>query len=94
VSTTRDHEQQPRLDAERYPVVVATHSDHFLDCLSEPARSVVLCDLDEHRHLRLKRPDAALLAKWLPEYRGVGELRADGYGDVVFTQQVPARGNS
>jgi hypothetical protein len=24
----------------------------------------------------------------------VGELRADGYGDVVFTQQVPARGNS
>ncbi|HSK03155.1 MAG TPA: ATP-binding protein [Kofleriaceae bacterium] len=80
--------------AERCPVVVATHSDHFLDCLSEPARSVVLCDLDEHRHLRLKRPDAALLAKWLPEYRGVGELRADGYGDVVFAQQVPASDNS
>jgi predicted ATPase len=70
--------------ARRYPVVVATHSDHLLDCLSDPARSVVLCDLDEHRHLRLRRPDAALLAKWLPEYRGVGQLRAEGYDSLVF----------
>ncbi|HWU89513.1 MAG TPA: ATP-binding protein, partial [Kofleriaceae bacterium] len=65
--------------AKRYPVVVATHSDQLLDCLSDPARSTVLCDLDEHRHLRLRRPDAAQLAKWLPEYRGVGQLRAEGY---------------
>src|SRR5690606_19156570 len=54
--------------AKRYPVVVATHSDQLLDCLSNPARSIVLCDLDEHRHLRLRRPDAAQLEKWLREY--------------------------
>jgi hypothetical protein len=80
--------------AKRYPIVVATHSDQLLDCLSEPARSIVLCDLDEHRHLRLQRPDAALLAKWLPQYRGVGQLRAEGYDGVVFTQPVPAADNS
>ncbi len=80
--------------AKRYPVVVATHSDQFLDCLSDPARSTVLCDLDEHRHLRLRRPDAALLAKWLPEYRGIGELRADGYDSLVFPPPVRAANNS
>src|SRR5262249_36657145 len=36
--------------AKRYPVVIATHSDQLLDCLADPARSTVLCDLDEHRH--------------------------------------------
>jgi predicted ATPase len=80
--------------AKRYPVVIATHSDQLLDCLSDPARSTVLCDLDEHRHLQLRRPDAALLAKWLPEYRGVGQLRAEGYGSVLFTQPVRAADNS
>lgn len=55
--------------AKRYPVVVATHSDQLLDCLTDPAQSTVLCDLDEHRHLRLQRPDAAQLAKWLPDRR-------------------------
>ncbi len=79
--------------AERYPVVVATHSDQLLDCLSGPARSTVLCDLDEHRHLRLRRPDAELLAKWLPEYRGVGQLRADGYESAVFTRPASAVDN-
>ncbi len=79
--------------AKRYPVVVATHSDQFLDCLSDPARSTVLCDLDEHRHLRLRRPDAELLAKWLPEYRGVGQLRADGYESAVFTRPASAVDN-
>ncbi len=80
--------------AEQYPVVIATHSDQLLDCLSDPARSAVLCDLDQHRHLRLRRPDAALLAKWLPEYRGVGHIRAEGYDSVVFTQPVRAADNS
>lgn len=45
----------------RQPVVVATHSDRLLDCLSEPARATVLCDLDEQRRLRLSRPDRARL---------------------------------
>lgn len=76
--------------AKRYPVVIATHSDQLLDCLSDPARSTVLCDLDEHRHLRLRRPDAAQLAKWLPQYRGVGQLRAEGYDSLVFPPPVRA----
>lgn len=70
--------------AKRHPVVVATHSDQLLDCLTEPARSIVLCDLDEHRHLRLRRPDAAQLERWLREYRGMGQLRAEGYDSLVF----------
>jgi predicted ATPase len=80
--------------AKRYPVVVATHSDQILDCLADPARSAVLCDLDEHRHLRLRRPDAVQLAKWLPEYRGVGQLRAEGYDSLVFLPPVRAVDNS
>ena len=80
--------------AKRYPVVVATHSDQFLDCLADPAQSTVLCDLDEHRHLRLQRPDATQLAKWLPEYRGVGQLRAEGYDSLVFPRPVRAANNS
>jgi predicted ATPase len=79
--------------AKRYPVVVATHSDQLLDCLTDPARSTVLCDLDEHRHLRLRRPDAVQLAKWLPEYRGVGQLRAEGYDSLVFPRPVRAADN-
>jgi predicted ATPase len=76
--------------AKRYPVVIATHSDQLLDCLSDPLRSIVLCDLDEHRHLRLRRPDAVQLAKWLTEYRGVGQLRAEGYDSLVFPRPVGA----
>lgn len=80
--------------AKNYPVVVATHSDQLLDCLSEPARSIVLCDIDHHRRLRLRRPDAALLDKWLAEYRGVGHLRAEGYDGLIFPEPVRASGNS
>jgi predicted ATPase len=68
----------------RQPVVIATHSDRLLDCLSEPARATVLCDLDEQRRLRLSRPDRVRLDRWLKEYRGLGHLRAEGYEDLVF----------
>jgi len=66
------------------PVVIATHSDRLLDCLSEPARSAILCDLDEQRRLRVRRPDRALLERWLKTYRGLGHLRAEGYDQLVF----------
>lgn len=66
------------------PIIVATHSDRLLDSLSEPARSAVLCDLDEQRQLRLRRPDPAQLNRWLEEYRGLGQLRAEGYDQLVF----------
>lgn len=68
----------------RQPVVIATHSDRVLDGLSEPARSTILCDLDEQRRLRLRRPDRAQLDRWLKEYRGLGQLRAEGYDQLVF----------
>mgnify|MGYP003592898466 CR=1 FL=1 len=30
--------------AESHPVLLATHSDHLLDALTEPARSVRVCE--------------------------------------------------
>jgi len=68
----------------RHPVVLATHSDRLLDSLSEPARATVLCDLDEQRRLRLRRPDKVQLERWLEKYRGLGQLRAEGYDQLVF----------
>ena len=65
-------------------VLVATHSDAMLDALTEPVRSSVLCELDEHHATRLVRPDPASLSSWLEDYRGLGELRAAGYEHVVF----------
>ncbi|HET7500543.1 MAG TPA: ATP-binding protein [Kofleriaceae bacterium] len=66
------------------PVLVTTHSDAMLDALTDPARSSVLCELDEHHATRLERPDRASLERWLEDYRGLGELRAAGYEHVVF----------
>lgn len=68
----------------RQPVVIATHSDRVLDGLSEPARSTILCELDEQRRLQLRRPDRTQLDRWLQEYRGLGQLRAEGYDRLVF----------
>jgi predicted ATPase len=69
---------------EQQPVVIATHSDRLLDSLSEPARATVLCDLDDRRRLRLRRPDRTQLDRWLAEYRGLGHLRSEGYDRLVF----------
>ncbi len=66
------------------PVLVATQSDAMLDVLSDPARSSVLCELDEHHATQLVRPDQESLRRWLEDYRGLGELRAAGYEGVVF----------
>lgn len=68
------------------PVVVATHSDRLLDALTRPQDSVVLCELDAARATRLRRPDPEALARWLEDYRGLGELRAEGYEAHVFDE--------
>ena len=65
-------------------VLVATHSDAMLDVLAEPARSAVLCDLDEHHATQLVRPDPERLERWRGDYRGLGALRAAGYEGEVF----------
>lgn len=76
---------------QRHPVVVATHSDHLLDCLSDPARSVVLCQLEERtRATRLVRPDPETLAAWLEDYRGLGDLRGAGHQASVMTKPEPS----
>jgi predicted ATPase len=74
--------------ARRTTVLVATHSDAMLDVLAEPARSTVLCELDERHATRLVRPDPASLGRWLEDYRGLGELRAAGYEGQVFPTLV------
>jgi predicted ATPase len=65
-------------------VVVATHSDALLDALAEPARSAVLCDLDDRSATRCLRPDPDELQRWLESYRGLGELRSAGYEETIF----------
>ncbi len=72
--------------AEKRPVIIATRSDRLLDCLSEPARSVVLYETDEELATRLVRPDAERLATWLRDYRGVGDIRGAGHARSVFTR--------
>jgi predicted ATPase len=65
-------------NARKHPVVLATHSDRLLDGLSDPARQTAICALDEHGATRIERLDADRLGRWLEDYRGLGELRADG----------------
>lgn len=70
--------------AERCPVLLATHSDRLLDELADAAASAVLCELDEQRATRLRKPDASVLARWMERYRGLGDLRAAGYESSVM----------
>jgi predicted ATPase/nucleoside phosphorylase/SpoVK/Ycf46/Vps4 family AAA+-type ATPase len=69
------------------PVLLATHSDRLLDGLSEPARAVVLCELDEERRTRLVRPDKGALDRWLERYRGLGDVRSAGHQASVMTRE-------
>jgi predicted ATPase len=73
--------------ARERPVLLVTHSDRLLDGLSDPARSVVLCDLDERRATRLVRPDPQTLAEWLTDYRGLGDVRSAGHAASVLTRE-------
>ena len=73
--------------AESCPVIVATHSDRFLDALADPANSVVLCELDAQRAMQLRRPNAQRLAEWLESYRGFGAIRSEGYEAQVFDSE-------
>lgn len=71
-----------------YPVLIATHSDRVLDLLTDPAESVVCCELDENRATQLVRPEPAALQEWLVNYKGLGDLRAAGHEASVFTRPV------
>ncbi len=63
------------------PVLLAAQSDGLLDCLSDPARSVRVCEL-EHTHpprTKVTRLDASALEDWLQRYRGLGQIRGEGF---------------
>lgn len=78
--------------AEHTPVLVSTHSDALLDALEDPAKSVVLCELDENGATQLRRPDPQSLADWLSRYRGVGDVRANGYEAHLFEPRAASHG--
>ncbi len=71
------------------PVLIATHSDRLLDGLTDPAKSVVLCSLDERGATRLVRPDREALTKWLERYRGLGDIRSAGHAASIMTKVEP-----
>ncbi len=75
--------------ASRSPIIVATHSDRCRVAVMSPAESVVLCELDETRSMKMQRPDPERLADWLTEYNGMGSIRANGYEAHVFADRDP-----
>ncbi len=70
--------------AEARPVLLSTHSDRLLDCLENPAGSVVLCELDDRKATRLQRPDPKRLSSWLKHYSGIGTVRTAGHQNGLF----------
>lgn len=74
--------------ARERPVLLSTHSDRLLDGLSDPAGSVVLCELDERRETALLRPDPVALGEWLGDYRGLGDIRSSGHARSVLTRRA------
>jgi predicted ATPase len=69
-------------------VLVATHSDRFLDTLRDPARAVRVLELGADGTTAVRRLDSATLAEWLRDYSGLGELRADGNLRSVVADEI------
>jgi predicted ATPase len=64
--------------AEQQPVLLSTHSDRLLDAVADPVAAVRVCELRDNA-TQLRRLDAASLAVWLADYRGLGDLRSEGH---------------
>lgn len=78
-----------RAAAER-PVILCTHSDRLLDALSDPLDIVVLFEREGSAGTRAFRPQPKQLKHWLQEYSGLGTARAEGYGSLIFTEEIGA----
>jgi predicted ATPase len=66
--------------AEHHPVVLATHSDRLLDSLQRPQEAVRVCEIEQPAaRTRLRTLDVDALARWLADYRGLGDVRSAGY---------------
>lgn len=76
--------------AEEQPILLATHSDRLLDGLSDPARSVVVCELDDKRATQLRRLDKSALDDWLTDYRGIGDVRSAGHLASLLAPSEPS----
>jgi predicted ATPase len=68
----------------RHPVLAATHSDTLLDGLSDPVNDAVVCALDAEGSTQLRRLDKISFDQWRNEYRGLGQLRAEGWLEQVL----------
>lgn len=62
----------------RTQIVVTTHSDVLVDCLSETPESVVVCEKTS-RGTTLRRLDTPEIKEWLKDYGGLGELWRRGH---------------
>lgn len=77
--------------AESTPIVVATQSDALLNCLSDPAGQVVVCDLEmPERRTGLRRLDPEKLSRWMRKYSGFAQIRAAGYARILATARDEA----
>jgi len=76
--------------ARTHPVILATHSDVLLDALSEPARAVLVCELEDGA-TRLRQLDPPTLLRWMERYRGVGHLRSEGYLPALLRESAGER---
>jgi predicted ATPase len=61
--------------AEKTPIMVATHSDRWLDHLEDPAAALRITRFSSASGVRAESVDADLLRQWLSEYT-LSELRA------------------
>lgn len=78
--------------SEETPIIIATHSERFLNALRAPAESAVLCELNVDGHTELKRPDEKKLSGWLKEFGGLGDIRREGLESQVYTSDSSHRG--
>ncbi len=67
--------------SKRTAVIVTTHSDRFLDYLSDPAGSLRVCEPTQEGVV-IKPLDRAALDAWRSDY-SLSELRAKGYLDTT-----------
>lgn len=62
--------------SERCQLIVTTHSDTFVDALTETPESIIICEKEEQQ-TRLRRLERKDLSHWLEKYR-LGELWTSG----------------
>ncbi|MBM4343202.1 MAG: AAA family ATPase [Deltaproteobacteria bacterium] len=74
--------------ASQVPTLLTTQSDALLDRLAEPAMAVRLLELDARGQTCVRAPDDVALQAWLRDYRGLGDVRANGYEAQVFAKGV------